>query len=129
MKNKINIFTFSLFAWCISLMINLFRSYTMYQKEGYSASFAAGVALMVIVWFGLLLIIMDVLHPISKHMLNKKISRQKLASFMGLLISDVMLLVLIFLIAFVFSDNTFLLLSFVLFTFGRTIVRRSFYAK
>ncbi|MBQ4524327.1 MAG: hypothetical protein IJA10_15510 [Lachnospiraceae bacterium] len=101
----------------------------MYQKEGYSASFAAGVALMVIVWFGLLLIIMDVLHPISKHMLNKKISRQKLASFMGLLISDVMLLVLIFLIAFVFSDNTFLLLSFVLFTFGRTIVRRSFYAK
>ncbi|MBQ3514775.1 MAG: hypothetical protein IJA32_13455 [Lachnospiraceae bacterium] len=101
----------------------------MYQKDGYTASFAAGVALMIIVWFGLLLIIMDVLHPISKHMLNKKMSKKKLASFIGLLISDIMLLVLVFLIAFVFSSNSFLLLSFVLFTFGRTIVRRSFYAK
>lgn len=129
MKNKINIFTFSLFAWCISLVLNIIRSYQMYQKDGYTASFAAGVALMIIVWFGLLLIIMDVLHPISKHMLNKKMSKKKLASFIGLLISDIMLLVLVFLIAFVFSSNSFLLLSFVLFTFGRTIVRRSFYAK
>lgn len=129
MKNKINIFTFSLFAWCISLAFNVVKSYNVYQKEGYTASFAAGVALMIIIWFGLLLIIMDVLHPVSKHMLNKKLSRQKLASFIGLLISDVMLLVLVFLIAFVFSNNTFLLMSFVLFTFGRTIVRRSFYAK
>lgn len=129
MKNKINIFTFSLFAWCISLVLNIIRSYQMYQKDGYTASFAAVVALMIIVWFGLLLIIMDVLHPISKHMLNKKMSKKKLASFIGLLISDIMLLVLVFLIAFVFSSNSFLLLSFVLFTFGRTIVRRSFYAK
>lgn len=129
MKNKINIFTFSLFAWCISLVLNIIRIYQMYQKDGYTASFAAGVALMIIVWFGLLLIIMDVLHPISKHMLNKKMSKKKLASFIGLLISDIMLLVLVFLIAFVFSSNSFLLLSFVLFTFGRTIVRRSFYAK
>ena len=84
---------------------------------------------MIIIWFGLLLLIMDVIHPISKHMLKKEMSKQKLVSFIGLLISDVMLLVLVFLIAFMFSNNTFLLLSFVLFTFGRTTVRRSFYAK
>ncbi len=129
MKKKINIFTFSLFAWCISLALNIVKSYNIYQKDGYTTSFAAGVALMIIIWFGLLLLIMDVIHPISKHMLKKEMSKQKLVSFIGLLISDVMLLVLVFLIAFMFSNNTFLLLSFVLFTFGRTTVRRSFYAK
>ena len=129
MKKKINIFTVSLFAWCISLALNVLKSYNIYQKDGYTDSFAAGVALMIIIWFGLLLIIMDVIHPVSKHMLKKEMSKQKLLSFIGLLISDVMLLVLVFLIAFMFSNNTFLLLSFVLFTFGRTTVRRSFYAK
>lgn len=129
MKNKINIFNFSLVAWFISLFLNLLRAYRMYQNEGYSAAFAAGIALMVIIWFELLLLIMDVFHPISKHMLHKEMERKKIAAFIGLLFSDVMLLLLIFLIVFVVSSNHYLLMSFVLFTFWRTAVRRSFYRK
>ena len=128
MKNKINIFTVTLFAWCISLAFNLFKSYNLYQKEGGSASFLVGMILMVIVWFGLLLIIMDVCHPVSKKMLHKKMAREKLVSYVGLLISDVMLIISIFFITFMVNNTPFLL-AFILFTFGRAIVRRRFYAK
>lgn len=84
---------------------------------------------MVIIWFGLLLIIMDVIHPISKQMIHKNMTKKTLVSFISVLISDIMLVICVFLIAFVISNRTSLLLAFVLFNFGRTIVRRSFYEK